>query len=235
MDSKIDYTKYTIEALREERDSLSEREQPELYKELNDLLIQRIKERNDKQEKSQKEMQRESAGCLGYIIGGMSFIPLIGVFFGVIALVWGVVTKHTKLKVVGSCGIAFTIILYSALGYFGFVQEGGVYDDLRSDLAKSQLTNVVKEIEFYKIQNGSYPESLEVLQNSLPENSMVFLYDPAQVSTDGKFYYYKLINESSYHVRSYGRDGLINTSDDILPSKIENVGLIANYQVVSGL
>ena len=56
-----------------------------------------------------------------------------------------------------------------------------------------------------------------------------------QVNTDGKLYYYKLIDESSYHIRSYGRDGLINTADDILPSPIKNVGLVADYQVSSGL
>lgn len=71
---------------------------------------------------------------------------------------------------------------------------------------------------------------------TLPENSMVFLNDSAQVNMDeAKLYYYKLINENSYHIRSYGRDGVINTEDDILPAAIENVDLVADYQVVSGL
>ncbi|XOV77366.1 MAG: type II secretion system protein GspG [Aestuariibacter sp.] len=184
------------------------------------------------------ENKQESAkepGCLGYTIGGLSFIPLIGVLFGIIAIIWGFTIKHTKLKIVGVCGIAFTIILYSVVGYFGFVQEGGVYDDLRGELTKTQLTSAVQAIEFYKVQNGQYPESLELLQKSLPENSMVFLHDAAQVNAEGKLYYYKLIDESSYHIRSYGRDGIINTSDDILPSPIENVGLVADYHVTSGL
>lgn len=182
-----------------------------------------------------KQENAKEAGCLGYVIGGMSFIPLIGVLFGIIAIIWGFAIKHTKLKIVGACGIAFTVLLYSALGYFGFVQEGGVYDELRGELTKTQLTSAVQAIEFYKVQNGHYPESLEILQKSLPENSMVFLHDATQVNTDGKLYYYKLIDESSYHIRSYGRDGLINTADDILPSPIKNVGLVADYQVSSGL
>ncbi|CCN72902.1 conserved hypothetical protein [Vibrio nigripulchritudo SFn118] len=182
-----------------------------------------------------KQESKKEAGCLGYVIGGMSFIPLIGVLFGIIAILWGFAIKHTKLKIIGACGIAFTVILYSALGYFSFVQEGGVYDDLRGELTKTQLTSAVQAIEFYKVQNERYPESLEVLQKSLPENSMVFLHDAAQVNTQGKLYYYKLIDESSYHIRSYGRDGVLNTLDDILPSPIENVGLIVDYQVASGL
>jgi len=65
---------------------------------------------------------------------------------------------------------------------------------------------------------------------------MVFLNDATQVKIDeAKLYYYKVINENSYHIRSYGRDGLINTVDDILPNPIENVGLVADYQVESTL
>jgi hypothetical protein len=179
--------------------------------------------------------EKKPAGCLAYVIGGMSFIPLIGVLFGLVAIIWGFAIKHTKLKIVGLCGILFTIILYSALGYFGFVQEGGVYDDLRNQMAKSQLTSAVQAIEFYKVQNGKYPETLEVIQVSLPENSLVFLHDVTLVNGEGNLYFYKLIDESSYHIRAYGRDGIINTADDVLPTPIENVGLVADYQIQSGL
>jgi len=103
-------------------------------------------------------------------------------------------------------------------------------------MTKTQLTGAVQAIEFYKVQNGEYPDSLKTLQKSLPENSMVFLHDAAQVNMEEmKLYYYKVINESSYHIRSYGWDGLINTKDDILPSTIKNAGLVVDYQVVSGL
>lgn len=176
------------------------------------------------------EENKKSAGCLAYVIGGMSFIPLVGVLFGIVAIIWGFAIKHTRLKIVGVAGIAFTIVLYSSLGYFGFVQEGGVYDDLRSKMAKSQLTIVVQSIELFKVQNGRYPKSLEELQKSLPENSMVFLHDPTQISvTEPKFYYYKLIDSEHYHIRSYGRDGVLNTTDDVLPGKIEKIGLVGDY------
>lgn len=74
--------------------------------------------------------------------------------------------------------------------------------------------------------------TLDILKQSLPESSMVFLHDAAQVNMEGKLYYYKLIDENSYHIRSYGRDGVINTPDDVLPEPIDNVGLVANYQVI---
>jgi len=180
--------------------------------------------------------ETKPAGCLGFVIGGMSFIPLIGVFFGIIAIIWGFSIKNTKLKIVGFAGILFTIIVYSSLGYFGFVQKGGVYDELRANLAKTTLTGAVQAIEFYKTQNGHFPESLEILQQSLPENSMVFLHDPASVDgSETKYLYYFLINENQYHIRSYGRDGIINTNDDILPDPIDNIGLVIDYSVLSNL
>ncbi|GHA36484.1 hypothetical protein ACFFLZ_22855 [Photobacterium aphoticum] len=180
--------------------------------------------------------KQKGPGCLGFVIGGMSFIPLIGVLFGIVAIIWGFNVKSKKLKVVGLCGITSTFVLYGTLGYFGFVQEGGVYDDLRSELVKVQLTSSVQAVELYKVQNGAYPTSLEVLQKSLPEGSLVDLNDAALVSISGeKLYYYIVIDENHYHIRSHGRDGIINTLDDILPSPIENLGLVADYQVGNGL
>jgi len=176
-----------------------------------------------------KQEVRKEAGCLAYTIGGMSFIPIptTGVLFGIITIIWGFAIKHTKLKIVGGCGIAFSIIFYNALGYYDFVQ----YAEIRNKEAKAQLTDAVQAIESYKVQNGHYPATLEILQRSLPANSLVFLHDATQVSTQGKLYYYKVIDDNSYHIRSYGRDGIINTADDVLPDAIDNVGFAPDYQV----
>ncbi|CAM3362505.1 type II secretion system protein GspG [Shewanella violacea] len=231
MDSTIDYSKYTLDELIDVRENIDKDSYPDRFNEVNRLITELMLDK-----KQSVESSSDSTGCLGYVIGGMSFIPLIGVLFGIIAIIWGFKAKNSKLKYVGSAGILFTVILYGSLGYFGFVQEDGIYDELRATMAKTQLTGAVQAIEFYKVQNGQYPDSLETLQKSQPENSMVFLHDSTQVNIDEiKLYYYKVINENSYHIRSYGRDGLINTRDDILPTPIENVGLIADYQVVSGL
>lgn len=99
-------------------------------------------------------------GCLPYAIGGVSFIPLLGVLFGIIAVVWGIARRAWALVALGACGIVFTIIVYGALFYFGMFQRGGMYDKLRSQLAVTMLNSAVKEIEFYKLQHGHYPASL---------------------------------------------------------------------------
>lgn len=166
--------------------------------------------------------QQEKLSTFPFVIGGMSFIPLIGILFGLVAIVWGLVTKKAggkKLALIGVCGILLTIALYSALFYFGFVQRGGVYDDLRAKLSETTITSLVQSIEFYKTQNGKYPESLEVLQKSLPKNSMVFVFDPTDVKMGGKprYYYYQLIDSEHYYLLGVGPDGQPFTADDVLP------------------
>lgn len=166
--------------------------------------------------------QQEKLGTFPYVVGVMSFIPLIGVLFGLVAIVWGLATKKTggkMLALIGGGGIAFTVVLYSSLFYFGFVQRGGVYDDLRAKLSKSMITSLVQAIEFYKTQNGHYPDSLETLRESLPENSIVFVFDPTNIKMGGesRYYHYELKDPSHYYLLGVGPDEKPYTSDDVLP------------------
>lgn len=168
-------------------------------------------------------MEKEKLGTFPYVISGLSYIPLIGVIFGLISIVWGLATNKLggkKLAFIGLGGIAFTIILYSSLFYFGFKERGGVYDELRIQLAQSNLLQTVQSIEFYKVQNGKYPESLEVLQKSLPQNSMLNLMDVTDVSLNGKprYFHYELIDENTYYLLGLGSDNIPYTKDDILPT-----------------
>ena len=188
--------------------------------------------------------EQEKLGVFPYVIGGVSFIPGIGILFGIIAIVWGLVTKKLggkKLAIIGACGISFSVILFCSLFYFGFVQKGGVYDDLRAQLSKSTITSLVQAIEFYKTQNGHYPESLDVLSKSLPENSMVFVFDPTHVQVGGepRYYHYELKDESHYYLLGVGPDEKPYTSDDVLPdieAKIDNgIGLLIHTDSKNGL
>lgn len=164
----------------------------------------------------------EKLGTFPYVIGGMSFIPLIGVLFGVVAIVWGLVTKKQggkRLAAIGAGGIGFSLVLYGALFYFGFAQRGGVYDDLRVKLAQTSINSLVPSIEFYKTQNGKYPESLKVLQESLPKESFVSVFDPTVVEFGGqpKYFFYERVDEDHYYLRGLGADGKPFTADDIVP------------------
>lgn len=185
----------------------------------------------------------EKLGVFPYILGGMSFIPLVGVLFGIVAIVWGLVTKKLggkHLATVGAAGICFTIIIYiiiySVLSYFGFKQQGGVYDDLRTTLAQTTLNSLVQSIEFYKVQHGNFPESLKVLQESLPKESFVSVFDPTDITAGNqpRYFYYEKVGPEHYYLRGVGSDGLPFTSDDIVPqisfSPSSKAGLLLKRQ-----
>jgi len=164
----------------------------------------------------------EKLGGFPFVIGGLSFIPLLGIPFGIAALIWGSTTNKIggkKLALLGGAGILLTLTLYGSLFYFGFAKRGGIYDDLRSRLAQNSLNTLVQAVEFYKVQHGSYPESLKALQESLPKDSMVFVNDPTDVKFSGKpkDFYYERVGTEHYYLRGVGPDGLPFTSDDILP------------------
>ena len=77
---------------------------------------------------------QDGLGGFAYVLGGLSFIPALGVVFGASAITWGLVTRKQggrRLACIGAAGIACTVVMYGALFYFGFMQRGGVYDDLR--------------------------------------------------------------------------------------------------------
>jgi hypothetical protein len=85
-------------------------------------------------------------GRFAFIVAGLSFIPLIGALFGLIAIAWGLVKRKSggrKLALIGTTGIAFSFIIFGSLFYFGFVQRGGIYDNLRVKLAQSGLNSLV--------------------------------------------------------------------------------------------
>ncbi len=166
--------------------------------------------------------ERAKLGASPYVVAGLAYIPLIGVVFGVVALVWGFATKKRggrRLAAIGAGGITFTVTLYGALFYFGVGQRGGVYDELRSKLAATTLTSLVNAIEVYKLQTGRYPDSLEMLRQSLPEDSPITVFDPTDVRMDGKArqFYCEVLDAGHYYLRSVGRDGQPFTPDDILP------------------
>jgi hypothetical protein len=170
-----------------------------------------------------KEIKKESLGCLPYAIGGASFIPLVGVPLGIIAIIWGIIKRKKggiKLALLGAGGISFSIILYGTLFYKGFIEKGGVYDELKVKMAQTQLTDLVKQIEYYKIQNGKYPKDLSVFEPEEGKESFIFIYEPFIEFRDASStpFYYELTNEGNkYLLFSRGPDRTPFTEDDIFP------------------
>jgi len=176
--------------------------------------------------------QRERLGVFPLIVAGLSYIPLLGVIFGLITILWGLLTKKTggkKLAIVGGGGVLFTVVIYSALFYFGTVKRGGIYDELRAKLAVTSLTTLVPYIELYKVQNGYYPETLELLQKSIPSNVAATIVDPSFMHLNEKQrnFYYQVTDHNHYYLLGVGPDETPFTGDDLLPTnKQESIGLV---------
>jgi hypothetical protein len=169
------------------------------------------------------DAQSKKGGTAPYVIAGLGFIPLIGVLFAIVAIVLGVRRRNNggkTLIILGCLGIACTIVLYGALFYFGFVQRGGLYDSLRSSLAKTTLTELVKNIEYYKVTKGQYPRSLSDLQGSSGKG-----YDPTDPeiwngssSKKRTTFFYQLTDDGThYYLLGVGPDRKAFTNDDLLP------------------
>jgi hypothetical protein len=161
-------------------------------------------------------------GAFPYVMGGMSFIPLLGVPFGLVAIVWGLLSKKKGGKLlagIGALGIGSTFALYGGLFYFGTVQRGGVYDGLRVRLAQSTINELVPSIEFYRIQQGRYPQSLKALKEFLGKESFVFVFDPSVVDLKAqpRYFFYERVGADHYYLRGLGIDGKPFTNDDVLP------------------
>jgi hypothetical protein len=99
------------------------------------------------------------------------------------------------------------------------VQTGGIYDRLRGQIAQQQLYTLVQAVEFYRLQYGSYPDSLEQLQATLPKQSLVITFDPTgfRLGSLPRRFYYQRVGTDHYYLRGVGADGHPFTADDILP------------------
>jgi hypothetical protein len=171
-------------------------------------------------------IKKDKKAPIGLIVmSGLSFIPAIGVFFGLVSIVISMVNfKRFKLLfILGLSGIIFTIIIYSTLYYFGSVKRGGTYDKLRVTMNLYLLKEIDKEMINYKCRFGEYPTELKDL---LKVNMNLDLKDPMiQVIKNYKgdsLFYYKL-KPDSFELFSIGFDGKPFTSDDIHSNDIDSL------------
>jgi len=77
-----------------------------------------------------------------------------------------------------------------------------------------QLNGLVKDVEFYKLQYGQYPDSLVELTN---KKAFTNIHDASQGFGSGNTEYnYKKIGDK-YTLFSAGQDGIPGTKDDFYP------------------
>lgn len=149
-----------------------------------------------------------------YLLGLLCLVPLVGAFVGLGLLLYGLLRYKDKwLSIIGAAGIAWTILVYSALFYAG--THASIFKQGFADLSQMQLNSLVKDIEFYKLEYGQYPDSLQQL---LYDDKLAPITDPAQglKTRENSYFSYKRVGDK-YIVFSCGLDGIPNTKDDLFP------------------
>jgi hypothetical protein len=149
-----------------------------------------------------------------YLLGLLCLIPLIGAFVGLGLLLYGLLKYKDKwLSIIGGAGILWTILIYSTLFYAG--THASIFKKGFEDISQLQLNSLVKNIEFYKLEHGQYPDNLTLLLN---DDKLAPIYDAAQGmnTKENSYYNYEKIGDK-YSLFSSGQDGIPNTKDDLFP------------------
>ena len=149
-----------------------------------------------------------------YLLGLFCLIPLVGAFMGLGLLLYGLLKYKDKwLSIIGAAGIVWTIIVYSTLFYAG--KHASIFKQGFADISQMQLNTLLKNIEFYKIQHGQYPDSLQQL---LVDDKLAPITDAIQLNQErsNDEYSYRKVSDK-YFLFSCGQDGIPNTKDDLFP------------------
>lgn len=153
----------------------------------------------------------------GYFVGLLCLIPLIGAFAGFVLIILGLVHYKDKVFVImGAIGIIITVALYGSMFYS--MQHSSFAKDGFAQITQTQINDLVKNIEFYKLQNGAYPDSLQQLDT---KDSFVSIYDTMNdldMSNKKATPYHYQKKGNKYLLFSVGVDGKPDTRDDIYPT-----------------
>ncbi len=151
-----------------------------------------------------------------YKLGYLGIIPLVGFFVGLALTIYGIFRyKDRKLTSIGIACMLFTVIAYSIIYYIGFYSESGKKGFEK--IAQFQLNSLLKDIEYYKLQKGYYPDSLKQMEK---QNEIININDPTQLGNTNSNFNYEKLGEN-YTLFSSGRDQIKHTADDLYP-EIEN-------------
>jgi len=131
---------------------------------------------------------------------------------GLALLILGIVLyKNWKMIVIGAVDMLLTVAM--VIWGFVFLLETHVFHRQRVVVAQRELNYMVRQMEFYKFENGKYPGDLWELNHF---DHGVFPVDPTQEGFFNNLYNYQNFGDH-YTLFSVGPDGIPHTSDDIFP------------------
>jgi hypothetical protein len=157
-----------------------------------------------------------------FVLAATSFVPLVGIVTGIICIIIATVGKKSNSKLLGGLGFAgvmSSVVVYGSLFYQLLNNEE--FSKGFEAHAIGAMTSLVRDIEYYKLQQGHYPESMAALRGSLRVGETAFFLDiSGSLNTDGEqgTLYYEVTNGGEHYLLfSVGQDAEPFTQDDIFP------------------
>lgn len=171
-------------------------------------------------------MDKNLNGKPPYLLGLLGLFPLVGAFVGVALILYGHFKYRDRLLVIiGASCVIFTILIFSIIFYN--VRYGKEVGKEYAKISQMQLSDLVKDVELYKLQTGYYPDSLKQLRKY---DRYVVLTDPLLVRKMSRhinvLFHYQRLDSIHYVLFSVGLDGIPNTADDIYPAMSQDSGRI---------
>jgi len=174
---------------------------------------------------NKKDIRKKTDNKPSYYLGLIGLIPIFGAIFGLVLIILGIVKyKDKKFVLIGALGIALSFVIYFPL------YQAANNPELTIIVTKKKLKSLVKDIEYFKLINGKYPDSLKQISKKY------IIYDPLHFQSEKmQTFGYKKIGDN-YILFSTGIDGIPNTDDDIFPeiskNQVGKIGLI-RYSIKS--
>jgi hypothetical protein len=160
-----------------------------------------------------------------YLWGLLGLIPNVGAVAGLVLLIKGIFQFKDKILIlIGASGILFTIafwwvitaVIFKSDIFKGGFFDGNIFKAAQTKIIRGDLNTIFRYVEFYKIQHGVYPDSLEQLPLTR-DNIWTFDQAPRHgTNHEIPTFFYRKVGEK-YWLFSVGPDGKPFTVDDIYP------------------
>jgi hypothetical protein len=157
-----------------------------------------------------------------YLAAGLSFIPVLGFFWGSVAVTWGLVSSRPGAM--RAVIIAATGALLNIVGMFVLVAVFSGRPEMQAanlEKARLDMEGIVVALEEFHEKEHSYPVSLPVLQaeRGMLRPIQIFDLGPGilRLRVPQSFHYVVAPDGLSYDLFSVGPDGKPGTADDLRP------------------
>ena len=148
--------------------------------------------------------------------GLLGLVPNIGVIAGLILFFRGIFQFRDRwLIVIGVADVLFTVLFWSLM--MRWERNSPTFANLWTQQSQFDLNRLFRDVEFYKIEHGAYPDSLSQLVVS---DKSISIDDPLQYRRPQEksiHFFYEKVGDK-YWLFSVGPDGEPFTKDDLFPA-----------------